>query len=165
MVGESAGQPGFECSVRILVASDTRASAHEGLHSLVAANSVFTDEYNNQLDNPQMIEDVFRFLFTPIRYFAYTYRLMGILQDISRFSTDELATMYHFPDIKYNKSPIIAWLDYKMLPPPSNLKFPSEPLILSDYKRDDKGNVIKCQHLGDLGTSGIFVQFAIFLQT
>lgn len=75
MVGESAGQPGFECSMRILVASDTRSSAHEGLHSLVAANSVFTDEYNNQLDNPQMMEDMLRFFFTPIRYFAYNYRL------------------------------------------------------------------------------------------
>lgn len=141
MVGESAGQPGFECSIRILVASDTRASAHEGLKSLIAANSIFTDEYNNQLDNPQMTEDVFRFLFTPLRYFAYNYRLIGILQDISRFSTDEMTTMYHFPDIKYNKSPIIAWMDYKMLPPPTNLKFPKEPLILSDYKRDAKGNV------------------------
>ena len=142
MVGESAGQPGFETSIRILVSSDTRASAHEGLHSLVAANSVFTDEYNNQLDNPQMMEDVFRFIFTPIRYFAYQFRLIGIGQDISRFSTDELATMYHFPDIKYNKSPIIAWLDYKMLPPPSNLKFPKEPMMLQDYKRDEKGNII-----------------------
>lgn len=89
-----------------------------------------------------MTEDVFRFFFTPIRYFAYTYRLMGILQDVSRFSTDELSTMYHFPDIKYNKSPIIAWLDYKMLPPPSNLKFPHEPMMLIDYKRDEQGNVI-----------------------
>lgn len=142
MVGESAGQPGFECSIRILVASDTRASAHEGLHSLVAANSVFTDEYNNQLDNPQMTEDIFRAIFTPIRWFAYRYRLIGMLQDISRFSSDEMATMYHFPDIKYNKSPIIAWLDYKMLPPPPNLKFPKDPMMLMDYERDDKGNII-----------------------
>lgn len=141
MVGESAGQPGFDCSIRILVASDTRTSAHEGLKSLVAANSVFTDEYNNQLDNPQMIEDVFRFIFTPLRFFAYQFRLIGIMQSISRYSTDEMATMYHFPDIKYNKSPIIGWLDYKMLPVPSNLKFPKEPLMLSDYKRDARGNV------------------------
>ena len=79
MVGESAGQQGFEASIRILVSSDTRESAHEGLHSLVASGSVFTDEYNNQLDNPQMIEDVFRFFFTPLRYFAYQFRLIGIL--------------------------------------------------------------------------------------
>ncbi len=141
MVGESAGQPGFSCSIRILVASDTGTSAKNALSSLVAANNVFTDEYNNQLTNPQMLEDPFRFFFTPIRYFAYRFRLMGVLQSVSRFSCDEMSTMFHFPDINYNKSPIIAWLDYKMLPPPANLKFPKEPLILKDYKRDVKGNI------------------------
>jgi hypothetical protein len=141
MVWESAGQPGFEASMRILVASDTKESAHNGLQNLVAATSIFTDEYNNQLDNPQMMEDIFRFLFTPLRYFAFQYRLVGIFQNISRFSCDELSTIYHFPDIKYNKSPIIAWLDYKMLAPPSNLKFPKNPLIMKDYKRDEKWNI------------------------
>lgn len=76
MVGESAGQPGFECSIRILVSSDTAVSAKNALSSLVAATNVFTDEYNNQLSNPQMMEDPFRFFFTPIRYFAYRYRLV-----------------------------------------------------------------------------------------
>lgn len=49
--------------------------------------------------------------------------------------------MYHFPDINYNKSPIISWLDYKMLPTPQNLFTPREPLILKDYKRDKNGNI------------------------
>ncbi len=141
MVGESAGQPGFEASIRILVASDTSVSAHNGLQNLVAATSIFTDEYNNQLDNPQMMEDIFRFIFTPLRYFAFQYRLIGVFQNISRFSCDEMSTIYHFPDIKYNKSPIISWLDYKMLAPPSNLKFPKVPLIMKDYKRDNDGNI------------------------
>lgn len=141
MVGESAGQPGFEASIRILVSSDTRESAHQGLQSLVAATSIFTDEYNNQLDNPQMIEDIFRVIFVPLRYFAFQYRLIGIFQKVSRFSSDEMSTIFHFPDIKYNKSPIIAWLDYKMLPIPQNLKFPKVPLILKDYKRDAAGNI------------------------
>jgi Type IV secretory system Conjugative DNA transfer len=141
MVGESAGQPGFQASIRLLVSSDTRQSAHNALQSLVAATSIFTDEYNNHLDNPQMMEDMFQFIFTPLRYFAFQFRLIGILQSVSRFSCDEMSTMYHFPDIKYNKSPIIAWLDYKMLPTPSNLKFPKEPLILKDYKRDTSGSI------------------------
>jgi hypothetical protein len=88
-----------------------------------------------------MIEDMFQFIFIPLRYFAFQFRLIGILQSISRFSCDEMSTLYHFPDIKYNKSPIIAWLDYKMLPTPSNLKFPKDPLILKDYKRDKNGNI------------------------
>ncbi|MBP6981692.1 type IV secretory system conjugative DNA transfer family protein, partial [Candidatus Gracilibacteria bacterium] len=69
------------------------------------------------------------------------YRLVGILQSISRFSCDEMSTLYHFPDINYNKSPIISWLEYKMLPPPANLRFPKDPLILKDYKRDVSGSI------------------------
>jgi hypothetical protein len=40
--------------------------------------------------------------------------------------------MYHFPDINYNKSPLIRWLDYKKLDPPHNLKIPKEPTILEE---------------------------------
>ena len=141
MVGESAGQPGFQSSIRILVSSDTGSSARSALQNLVAATSIFTDEYNNQLGNPQLIEDTLRFIFSPLRYFAYQYRLIGILQNVSCFSCDELSTLYHFPDINYNKSPIIAWLEYKMLSPPPNLIFPKEPLIMKDYKRDGNGNI------------------------
>ncbi len=88
-----------------------------------------------------MIEDMLRILFTPLRYFAFSYRLIGIFQKVSRFSSDEMSTIFHFPDIKYNKSPIIAWLDYKMLSIPQNLKFPKIPLILKDYKRDTAGSI------------------------
>lgn len=141
MVGESAGQPGFQASIRILVASDTPKSAEEGLYNLISAMNIYTDEYNNKLDNPQIIENVFAFFFTPVRYLAFKLRLAGLLQSKSMFSTDELSTLYHFPDINYNKSPIIKWLDYKMLTPPHNLKLPSKPTVLMDYKRDLKGNV------------------------
>lgn len=141
MVGESAGQPGFSSSIRILVSSDTGSSARSALQNLVAATSIFTDEYNNQLSNPQLLEDTFRFFFSPLRYFAYQYRLIGILQNTSCFSCDELSTLFHFPDINYNKSPIIAWLEYKMLSPPPNLRFPKEPLIMKDYKRDNEGHI------------------------
>jgi hypothetical protein len=76
MVGESAGQPAYEASIRILVSSDTYTSAKSGLDNLIAATSIFTDEYNNRLDNPQIIEGLFDFIVTPIRYFAYRFRLM-----------------------------------------------------------------------------------------
>ncbi len=35
--------------------------------------------------------------------------------------SEELATVFHFPDARYNKIPTIKWLDYKVLPPPINL--------------------------------------------
>lgn len=141
MVGESAGQPAFKTAIRILVSSDTKESAKNGLYNLLGTTSIYTDEYNNKLDDPRVTEDILGFFFTPIRYLAFRFKLGGLLQKESMFSTDELSTLFHFPDINYNKSPFIKWLDYKMLAVPSNLKTPTEPLILSDYKRDKSGNI------------------------
>ncbi|MDP5038970.1 MAG: type IV secretory system conjugative DNA transfer family protein [Candidatus Gracilibacteria bacterium] len=132
IMGESAGQPGYVTSIRILVSSKKPENAEGGTHAIVAASSIFTDEYNNALDNPQFYEDFFYFIFTPIRYFAFNYKLNGFFQGKSIFSADELSTLYHFPDINYNKSSIINWLEYKKLSPPHHLKFPSEPCILEE---------------------------------
>jgi hypothetical protein len=43
-----------------------------------------------------------------------------------------LSTLYHLPDINYNKSPLINWLLYKKLPTPHNLKTPKIPTILEE---------------------------------
>lgn len=139
-IGESASQLAFCASIRFLVASDTPESAETGLQSLIAVTSSFSDEYNNSLDNHQF-EDLFKFIFVPIRYFSFQCRLLSLIQTTSIYSTDELSTLFHFPDIKYNLSPIIKWLAYKMIAPPPNLKVPKEPLIMSDFKRDSNGNI------------------------
>lgn len=140
-VWESAWQPGFQASVRFLVASKTTASAKQWLENLLSTTSIFRDEYNNQLDDPRIVEDLFSFFFIPMRYIAFKYKLVWFFQFKSVFSVDEMSTLYHFPDINYNKSPVIKWLDYKMIAPPSNLKTPTVPTILSDYKRDKNGNI------------------------
>lgn len=127
---ESAAQPTFKSSIRIIVESKSSHDAENWVHAIVAAASIFTDEYNNALDNPQMVEDAFHFIITPLRYFAFKYKLVWFFQNVSHFSSDEVSTLFHLPDITYNRSPIISWLEYKKLNPPHNLKFPSEPTIL-----------------------------------
>jgi len=149
IMGESAGQPWFRTSIRILVSSQKPQKAQSGAHAVIAASSIFTDEYNNALDNPQWYEDFLYFIFTPIRWFAFQHKLIGFFQNVSIFSADELSTLYHFPDINYNKSPIINWLEYKKLSPPHHLKFPKDPCILEEKiitkpaVVDDAGNIIE----------------------
>ncbi len=133
---ESAAQPAFKSSIRIIVESKSWNDAQNWVHAIVAAASIFTDEYNNALDNPQMIEDAFHIVITPLRYFAFKYKLVWFFQNISYFSTDEVSTLFHLPDITYNRSPIISWLEYKKLSPPHNLKFPTEPTILKEKDKD-----------------------------
>jgi len=144
VMGESAAQPSFETSIRIIVSSKTHRQAENAVHAIVAAASIFTDEYNNALDNPQLYEDSLPWIFTPIRHFAFRHKLVGFFQNISVFSADEASTLYHMPDINYNKSPIINWLEYKKLPIPHNLKFPSEPTMLDE--KDEKTGEVKQVH-------------------
>ncbi len=129
---EAAGQPFFTSSIRILVSSKEHQIAENGVHAIVAAASIFTDEYNNALDNPQVREDALPFLFTPLRYFWFKYKLVWFFQNVSYFSIDEISTLFHLPDITYNRSPIINWLEYKKLPTPHNLKFPKNATILTE---------------------------------
>lgn len=132
IMGEAAAQPAFKTSVRVLVSSKTHQNSEDWVHAIVAAASIFTDEYNNSLDNPQVLEDAFPWIFTPLRYFGFRFKLVWFFQNISYFSADEVSTLYHLPDINYNKSPIINWLEYKKLPTPHNLKFPTQATVLEE---------------------------------
>lgn len=131
-MGESAAQPAFETSISIIVSSKTKKQAQRSVHAIVAASSIFTDEYNNALDNPQLLEDSLPFIFTPLRVFAFRYKLVGLFQASDVFSTDEISTLFHLPDVNYNRSPIIKWLDYKKLAPPHNIKIPTEATMLEE---------------------------------
>ncbi|MDR3150659.1 MAG: hypothetical protein LBU14_03470 [Candidatus Peribacteria bacterium] len=71
-----------------------------------------------------------------MRYVGFKLKLVGFFQNKSWYSSDEVSTIYHFPDINYNKSPIISWLEYKKLPVPHNLKFPKEPTMLEEKNEE-----------------------------
>jgi hypothetical protein len=60
MVGESAAQNSFEASIIVLVGSNSAESAQNGIDSMLASTSVYTNEYCNGLDNNQMFEGIFR---------------------------------------------------------------------------------------------------------
>ncbi len=132
---ESAAQPAFRSSIRIVVSCKSKEEASNNIHSIIWSASIFTDEYNNSLDNPQFFEETFSFILTPIRYFAFKYKLVWFFQNKSIFSSDEVATIYHLPDINYNRSPLINWLTYKKLPAPHALKTLKEPTILEEKKK------------------------------
>lgn len=141
---ETAAQPLFKASIRILVSSKDKAGAKEWVHSIVWASAIFTDEYNNSLDNPQILEDAFSIFAIPARYVWFKFKLVWFFQSSSLYASDEVATIYHFPDINYNKSPIISWLEYKKLPVPHNLKFPTEATMLEE--KDEQTWEIKLVH-------------------
>ena len=93
----------------------------DNLQLLISAYTVYTDEYANGLDNPEQLADLFGFVMKRLWRFAVQYHLTTFFYKYHFFSTNELTSLFHFPDNTYNRSPIISWMEYKVLPAPANL--------------------------------------------
>ncbi len=125
-VGEKAGQVGFDTSIRIVGVADTKQRAIEITNNLNVAFSVFHDAYLNWFQNRRILP--IDSLNNPLMHYLFKRRMPGIFHKQSLFAQDELASLIHFPDSRYNPVPIIRWLQYKVLPPPVNL--PTEGVVI-----------------------------------
>ena len=119
---------GFETHIRVIVASDEKRKAEERVSEIIGAFAQFAYPDANG--------------FTHTKYFFSIKRLVNdfILRRFRRpwvlrlarkriiLTSDELASIFHIPNIKYNRSPNINWKKYKIAPPPDNL--PTEGVLL-----------------------------------
>ena len=156
-VGEKAIQSGFYAITRVMAQSPQGpARTQEILDGIFVAFNAFKGKGKNRLQNRRIV--LLNALNAPCIRHNFKYRLMSFFEKRSLFCPEELATMYHFPDAKYNKIPTIKWLDYKVLPPPINL--PKEGIVLGNsvyrgitkpvqFMRDDR-----TRHCYVLGKSG-----------
>lgn len=120
-IGEEAGNPIYKSGLLIVSSSDVQGQPKANLKAIESAYNVYTDEYANRLSDDNTKHDVFPWIFQPLWRIGVSYYLTGFFYKYSFFSTNELSSLYHFPDSVYNRSPIIEWMQYKVLPAPSNL--------------------------------------------
>jgi len=125
-VGEKASQVFFDTSIRIVGVSDTRARATEITNNLNVAFSIYHDQLLNWFQNRRIL--FFDFINNKLMRYLYNRRIPGGFHKNSILSQDELASLFHFPDSRYNPIPIINWLTYKVLPPPVEL--PTEGVLI-----------------------------------
>lgn len=149
---------GFEAIIRVVASAKTTRRAWEIVIDVKDAFMQFNAPNNNQ--------------FHKTKYFSRAALLKGfILRDIKRgwlqrlmhpfkmiLCSEEVASIYHFPNIKYNKSPIIQWQLFKIQPAPNNM--PTEGLLLGNniYRGDVVPVYIKTddrrRHFYIIGKSG-----------
>ena len=120
-IGEEAGNPIYKSGLLIISSSDVKGQAKQNLKAMESAYNVYTDEYANRLSDDNTKHDMFPWIFQPLWRIGVGYYLTGFFYKYSYFSTNELSSLYHFPDSIYNRSPIIEWMQYKVLPAPANL--------------------------------------------
>ena len=156
-MGAKAAQSGFDVAIRILAAAKTSQRTEEILNNIVVGMTVYRDSLSNWFQNRRIIPiDIIN---APLILHGFKRRLCKFyLGKTSLLVPSELASIFHFPDAKYNPIPVIKWLKYKVLPAPINM--PKEGLLLGINRfRGEKNKVYikkkdRSRHHYILGKSG-----------
>lgn len=132
-IGEKASQTNFHTVIRLVASSSSEQRVEDLMNNMVVAFNVLNDEGSNGINTRRVVPiDVINNVYMLRNYNKRILetRIFGFGERSNIFSEEELATMYHFPDGKYNFSPAIEWLSYKKLPAPAEM--PSEGLLLGN---------------------------------
>ena len=120
------------------------------MNLVTSAYNVYGDQYGNELDNPEKIADIFHFFLQKVWKITVKYFLPNFFIKPSVFTINELTTLCHVPDATYNRSNIIDWMQYKVLPAPTNLPvlgnfngFIMSGIVAEDYKGGKLTEILK----------------------
>ena len=151
-IGEEAGNPSYKSGLIVISSSDIEGQARQNLKAMESAYNVYSDEYSNSLEDDNTKHDIFSGIYIPLWKIAANFYLSGFFYKHSYFSTNELSSLYHFADSVYNRSPIIEWMQYKVLPCPANLpQFTEEEwngklmtgILAEKYKKGNLSEILK----------------------
>ena len=126
-IDEKAGSPGFDAVIRLVCSSDSPERAAMNMEAIVSSFSQFNDIRGNSFEktkyhsSARAIEGFIRR--DPRRTFLSLLSHKPMI-----LSTGELASIFHFPNIKYNKIPNVKWQNFKIAPLPKDM--PEEGLFL-----------------------------------
>jgi hypothetical protein len=123
-IGEKSTQTGFDTVIRVLASAETEVRAEEISNNMIIGMNLFKDSASNWFQTQRIL-----FIdFLNDKWFYHNFkrrhidsRLLLVGEKKSILSEEELASIYHLPNSRYNKSPSIRWLDYKVLPAPIDL--------------------------------------------
>lgn len=121
IMAEEAWKQAYEAGLLLISWSDDAKKAEENIYNVVSAYTIYKDEYNNELDQPETIADLFWRLLGPFRRFAVAFYLSSFFFRKNVFTVNSLSSLFHLPDALYNRSPIISRMDYKVLASPDDV--------------------------------------------
>lgn len=111
----------FDVNLRILASAFTESRAKEILNQLESSFEQFNTEKLNKIEFKQVFGKKLKQFF-----YNFSFRIFNE-KEILLLSSEELATIFHFPS-PYLLVPRIKWLKAKQAPPPTNL--PEEGIII-----------------------------------
>ncbi len=122
-VDEKWDKTGFEVIIRIIATGNNKNMVESELTNIVSAFSQFSypdfNGFTNTLNHNKkalLKNYIYRFFKKPF----YLKKMI--------LNTEEIASIFHFPHIKYNTTPEIKWQNFKIVKAPTNI--PKEWLLL-----------------------------------
>lgn len=118
---------GYETIIRIVCAGKDEREAKSNLTNIVSTFAQYASQNANSFSSVkkykerQIIEDYI------LRKFDWPF-WSKYKRKIPILSSEEIASIYHLPNIRFNKTPGIHWQNYKIAPVPKNI--PKEGLLL-----------------------------------
>ena len=149
---EEAANPTFRSTISLVASSNVKWRPREILNNLESAYNVYSDEYSNSLECSNFKHDILWFLFIPLWRASIFMYLQWFFSKYSYFSTNEITSLYHFPDGLYNRSPAIEWMQYKIVAAPNNLPTFSDDewngrviswVLAENYKKWNLSEILK----------------------
>ncbi len=122
-VDEKADKTGYEAVIRVITTWNDKSMVEAELKNIISSFTQFSHPDFNKFKftlrhSPKTIlkNYIFRFMSKPI-----WLRKMIL-------NTEEIASIFHFPHIKYNKTPEIKWQNFKLVKAPKNI--PKEWILI-----------------------------------
>lgn len=122
-IEEKNTQVGFESVIRLVAVSRSEGHASTLLSSMKSSFAQYATTDNNALSakDHYLGDFIHHFLMRDMKR-PFWYRQPII------FSAEELASLFHLPNIRFNRAPNINWQNYKIAPAPDNI--PKEGILL-----------------------------------
>ena len=150
---------GFETVIRIVTSAATMYRADQILGEIVSSFAQYGDPNNNSFRKSKHFskkELIKGFILRSMKK-DWLQQILSPAKDMI-LSSEEAASVFHFPNIKFNRSPVIKWQEFKIAGAPKNL--PPEGVYLgnNNYRGETRKVHIKPddrrRHFYIIGKSG-----------
>ena len=128
-VDEKDDKVGYQVIIRIITTGNSKTDTEVELKNIVSSFSQFNyPELNN------FSTTLYHWEKALIKNYIYRNFSKPLWLKKMILNTEELASLFHFPHIKYNETPEIKWQNYKIVKAPTNI--PKEWILLwENYHR------------------------------
>jgi hypothetical protein len=138
-IEEKNSKVGYETIIRIVTSAPTLREAQNHLSNIKSSFVQYSSPNGNGFYSPKYISEKIIIRNYIFRSFKKNFRhILAGKKNI--LSVDEIASLFHLPNIRYNKAPTIGWQNYKIAPAPHNI--PREGILLGhNYFRGEQTEI------------------------